>query len=241
MKFVIATTGAAAVALTAGFAAANGHSEKCFDKGTLTYFDCPVAEEMAPEHGGFYIGARGGAAWVDSQWQLDAATAVDQEYEVGGIITGMFGYEYVDVLPGVSLRPELEVGYLAGGVEEHAPNGAAVTGDSGDTSALFGFVNLFVDLEITDPVDLIVGGGVGYGQVTFDDHAYGGTTRMDDDDGGFAYNLGGGLAYEFTQNVELELMYRYFNFNVDATSVTPYSDDTEAEAHTGTIGLRYEF
>ena len=40
-----AASAALGMALAGGSALANGDAEQCFDKGTLTYFDCPVAEE----------------------------------------------------------------------------------------------------------------------------------------------------------------------------------------------------
>ena len=239
MKNVFAAAGAAAVVLTAGAAAAEGHTEQCFDKGTLTYFDCPTAEV---DNDAFYIGARGGAAWLDSDFDLDAGVNVEQDYEVGYIITGMVGYKFADVAPGIDVRPELESGYLDGEVEAHSINGGAdVPGSFGDTSVLFGFANLFVDLEVLAGVDLIVGGGVGFGEVDFDGHGIPGLVAMDDSDTGFGYNVGAGLGIEVAPDVKLEAMYRYMDFDVELTSTEPFTADADIDAHTATVGVRFEF
>ena len=57
---VILLAGAAALVSTA--ALANGHEDQCFDKGTLTYFDCPTED---PNFTGVYIGIDAGVAGTE--------------------------------------------------------------------------------------------------------------------------------------------------------------------------------
>ena len=57
---IVLLAGAAALVSTA--ALANGHEDQCFDKGTLTYFDCPTEEANFT---GFYIGMHAGVAGTE--------------------------------------------------------------------------------------------------------------------------------------------------------------------------------
>ena len=262
MKSAIAATGAAAVLLTAGAALANGEAEQCFDKGTLTYFDCPTAEVV--ETGNFYIGARGGLAFVeDVEYDLteedkgDPAPAitaiiaileptvfgVSAEHETGYVVTGMVGYEFVDVQPGMTLRPELEIGALTAEVDTITAEGEGTFSAGGDTSVLFGFVNLFADFEVAESVDLIVGGGVGLGHVDLDKHSIDEGVLVDDSATAFGYNIGAGLGVEVEEGVKLEAMYRYMSF-IDAELETEFgaggTDEVDVNAHTATVGIRFD-
>lgn len=98
--------GLAALAVGISGAASAEAAEKCFDKGTLTYVDCPqeapavVATEPAPEPvyswSGVYIGAHAGYARAS----------------IGGVFDGDNGANVTDPLDLDSLSP---AGWLAGG------------------------------------------------------------------------------------------------------------------------------
>lgn len=254
MKLVFAAAGAAAVTLTAGVAAANGDSGKCFDKGTLTYIDCPG--DPVVDYDAFYIGARAGAAGVDDDEDFDLFEtdtgvggdtlniSTNADFDVGYIVTAMIGYDNIDLAPSIGFRPELEIGYLSidsedtqttddlddvggGGTDEDA---VAVT--DGDITVLFGFANAFVDFEIVHGVDLFATGGVGFGQIERD------VNNTEQDDTAFGYNLGAGIDYDVTHDITIEAMYRYMGF-VDAELVD--GDEDTVNVHTGTVGVRFKF
>ncbi len=255
MKHAIAMAAIAAVGLSGGAAFAQNADDECFDKGDLTYFDCPVEEEpvvveeeemmFVEDESGYYAGFRGGVAFLDDTSFEFAGLEIVQDYNTGIVVSAMLGYNYADAIaPGVSLRPELEIGYLWADVDVHdiefqeVPN----DGSDGDTSVLFGFLNLFADIEITADIDLIVGGGVGIGNVDFDDHGVDATgVIMDDDDWGFGYNVGAGVGVALDEDVTLEGMYRFMSFDADLEAVDGTESDVDVDAHTVTLGLRFDF
>ena len=241
MKLAFASAAAAAVVLTGGVAAANGHTEQCFDKGTLTYFDCPTAE--VAEEGQFYIGARGGAAWIANEDDFDSSEfdsevvsvverIFDAEFDTGYVVSAMAGYDNIPLADGVGFRPELEIGYLSvDGEVTEIVNQDPLAPFGVEASVLFGFVNAFVDLEVAPSVDLIVGGGVGFGNVELE----GDGSEVDDTT--FGFNIGGGVGVEVVEDVTLEAMYRYMSF-VDAELG---DKEVNVDAHTATVGVRFEF
>lgn len=260
----MAVVAAAAAKAWAGAAGAEEQPELCFDKGALTYHPCPQAEP-APEpvvevveETPFYLAARAGVAFVgdvgfDYAQPLEefgaAPGAADVSYDPGYIVTGAFGYTFDDVGLGFALRPEIEIGYLAADVD--SANGAslvgAVSGSDGEVSALFGFVNLWADLPVSESLDVILGGGVGAAGVDFDGVSLvgpGGAALLDDGDTALAINLSAGLAYALTDDVQIEALYRYLRFfAVDVTSSgpTPVDDSVDVDAHVGMLGLRLSF
>lgn len=96
-----AAVAALAVAATAPVAAAQ---ERCFDKSTLTYVDCPAAPAPAPaplppapSFTGFYVGAHGGFA--QAFYDVTAGTGANfptiGEFEADGMMLGAHvGYQH---------------------------------------------------------------------------------------------------------------------------------------------------
>ena len=210
-----AASAALGMALAGGSALANGDAEQCFDKGTLTYFDCPTAEEAT---GKYYVGARGGYAAVDE---------LDDYYELGDledgyVFSGFLGYDAIALGEGVGLRPELEIGFLQADSE---------WGSYAHTNTTFAFANLFVDYALAESIDLIVGGGIGLGDVEVD------YTPGSDADTVFGYNIGAGVGVEVVEDWTVEAMYRYMAFE----GAEVFGDEADINAHTGTVGLRVEF
>ena len=240
MKLTFASIGAAAVVLTAGAASANGEAEQCFDKGTLTYFDCPTAEVV--DDGSFYIGARGGLAFID-EISEEVGGTVDIEYDTGYLVSAMVGYDAIAIAPGVGFRPELEIGYMAADIAEGVDDGSPGSDDfDGDTSVLFGFVNAFVDLDVVEGVQLFATGGVGFGQVDMDfTDVSNGSDEGGADDSVFGWNLGAGAAVEVAEGMKLEAMYRYMSFGGVEAEYESDNFETDVDAHTATVGLRVEF
>ncbi|MEM9725849.1 MAG: porin family protein [Pseudomonadota bacterium] len=236
MRYVV--MGAAALAMTSVGAPAVAQ-EQCFDKGTLSYVDCPQpAPPPAPVppppviEDGFYIGLKGGPIFpLDSDGTatgVGAPITGDIEFDPGWTISGVVGYEFHEIFGSASLRPELEFGYQT----------ADLDGVDGDLSTLFGFANLYVDIPVASGLDLILGGGVGYGQTEAD------LGIVDDDDGSFGFHLDAGFGYDLTEQLVLDLTYRYSSFQTleydfGLAGVSVEADDFSS--HQGLIGLRYKF
>ena len=224
---------------TSGVVLAEAVDEECFDKGSLSYVDCGSAGAPA-----FYIGGRGGAVWVGAESEFsdsgDTLTFEWGDTDLGYAVSGALGYEFVDVEPGLSLRPELEVGYLSADYDEVSiviPGFAATGVVDGHTSVLFGFANLFADFEVASNIDLILGGGVGFGEVEIE------LPQDTFDDTTFGYNIGAGFGVDVADGVAIETMYRYMSFSeAELEFAAPdVEEGTDIEAHTATVGVRVDF
>ncbi|WP_375458645.1 outer membrane protein [uncultured Enterovirga sp.] len=104
----------------------------------------------------------------------------------------------------------------------------------GDYSAGVFLANAYIDLGTWHGITPFIGGGVGYAYHwlnnfetstlnVYANPAFGvgvsGGTFRDKDKGDFAWALHAGLSYDVTQNVKLELAYRYLNFGSIRTGV----------------------
>lgn len=238
---------AVALAGSSSLAMAQSETGRCFDKGTLTYYDCPSASEprevfaaptTAPapavvDDSGFYVGARGGLMFPD---EVDSGGA-SADFEMGYTIGGLVGYDFGDVSPGVGLRAELEGGYGAADVDSFSTGGSA----GGGVDTLYGFLNAYGDIGILPSLDLILGGGVGLAQVSADGISVNGVTFLDDDDVTFGYHLDAGLGLALAPNVTVEAMYRYASFiDAELTNTLGVSDEVDFNSHQALLGLRFD-
>lgn len=126
----------------------------------------------------------------------------------------------------------------------------------GDETALFVLANLWVDLPVGDVFRPYVGGGLGFGRLSldidFEDNFGADYKVVDDDDWGFAYQLGAGIAFNFAQNMAFDVGYRYkvinnAEFDVDdgICAVCDASlwegDDKDYKSHNIIAGVRIGF
>ena len=213
-------------------------ADKCFDKSTLSYVDCPgAAAEEPTERNGLYVGLRGGLVDPDETDFFNGAPQsadYDQGYAVGGVI----GFEFVEVSPGVDLRGETEIGFQEADVD--SITGAA---GSGDASAFYGFLNLYADLTPIKalPIDIILGAGVGYANVDLSNHANP-TAQIDDDGGAFGYHLDAGIGIDITDSLAVEALYRYSSFlDVEVDSAIGFRNEVDVDSHQALGGLRVKF
>ena len=221
----------------AAFGGAASAGEKCFDKSTLAYVDCPSAEPAATERNGLYLGVRGGLVELDEVDFFNAG-AQSAEYDQGYAIGGVIGFEFVEVSPGVDLRGETEIGYMSADVDSIS----GVAG-SGDASAYYGFLNLYADLTPIKalPIDLILGAGVGYANVDLENHANPGA-QVNDDSGAFAYHLDAGVGIDITESLAIEALYRYSSFfDAEFDGATGGRKESDVTSHQALGGLRYKF
>lgn len=260
MRIAYVLAGAPIAALAAsGAAFAEAHEDKCFDKGALSYVDCPKAPEpvAAPEpvmqmidESGWYVGVKGGAAWLQQNEFFGSGIGLDFEsdYDLGFSVAGQVGYEWDDAIAtGVDLRLDVEAGYLSAEVDtSQIPGlaglaGAKVSAD-GDTSVFSIMANAYADFNLTDDFELFAGGGLGVGFTDFDGHIRSGAGATvpyaDETDAVFGFHLDAGAAYDLTDHLILEASYRYSHF-VDADAGVNGGDDIQA--HQALLGLRYKF
>lgn len=248
--------GAIALCLTAGQVSAAdiyaGQTERSFKD---TPYNPPATK--------FYFAVRGGATFPEDTdfdinvdlgaFGLGTTDNIENQYDdVGFIVSGAIGMS-LDDLTGISgLRTELEVGYFENEIDAHTVNfddGTSATiggGDAfGETSAIFGLLNLYYDFTQFGRIKPFIGGGVGIASVELEDQAVnlGGTKvlALDDEDTGFAYQLSAGANVTITDSVDLELGYRYLGINgVELEAVDGTSSDVDVDNHIIYGGLRFK-
>ena len=115
-RILLAST---ALAFAASPALADGHADKCFDKGTLSYVDCPqpapapaVAPAPAPieaveDEPSFWLNVEGLALWRED---LDGVIADDDST---GAILGDFGADRIDIDGAAGVQGR--IGFALGG------------------------------------------------------------------------------------------------------------------------------
>jgi opacity protein-like surface antigen len=205
--------------------------------------------DVVPEPMGWnwYVSVFGGwSMGNDEDFDIDTtggspSIEVDLEYEDGftaGIAVGAHFNEW--------LRAELELSGNWHDVEGDAtPLTGTGTSIDGDATALFVLANLWLDIPIGDVFRPYVGGGVGFGRLDVDvDVGTGTTAGFDDNDWGFAYQLGVGVAFDFAENIAFDVGYRYkainnAEFEPDATTLDDF--EVDYSSHNIIAGVRIGF
>ena len=154
---------------------------------------------------GFYIGL--GAGWSKPSsvdYSLGAGSG-NIGYENGARFDFASGYKWAN-----GLRLELDSPYARYNVQNATSTaGALIAGASGH-GTMWGLLgNLVYDFNIAPRLNLSFGGGLGAARFT---SAYTDPTELvRGGKVGFAYQLIGGLTWEITPRVDLELDYRYLS------------------------------
>jgi opacity protein-like surface antigen len=182
-----------------------------------------------PQGWGWYLSVFGGLSVPDdlegSGEYNGTEFTISLELDNGFTFGGALGARLNDWL-----RAEAEVSGnwhdLSGyGVIETSQGDVDVNTDlSGDVGALFLLGNLWVEMPTGGPVKPYAGGGAGLGRIDLDGDA----------GWGFAYQAGAGVGLDLTQNVALDIGYRFKAIN-DADDTADYS------SHNAVVGLRWGF
>jgi OmpA-OmpF porin, OOP family len=176
---------------------------------------------------------------------VGANTAVTTNAKTGFNVSGELGYDF-----GL-FRTGFELGYqrAALGDVNNLANIAAVGANgtnsvaSGNVSALSFMLNGLFDFGSSDSWAGSVGGGVGIAQYKASKFATG--TRaafLDDSDTGFAWQVLAGIRKSISDNVDLNLGYKYFNIpkiNTVASIGAPLR--TKLATHNLMLGFTYNF
>ncbi|MGE0408492.1 MAG: outer membrane protein [Amphiplicatus sp.] len=107
---------------------------------------------------------------------------------------------------------------------------------AGNASIFGGLVNGVYHVRSDSPWSAKVGGGVGYGRLSYDIEE-----AFDDGDGVLVYQAFAGLGYQLAENLEAELTGRYFG-----ASDTEFADDgffaqSQLDAYVTTVGLTWHY
>lgn len=195
---------------------------------------------------GAYVAVRGGVDFSGDTDVVTAVTDIKKHYDVGLAISAAAGYDYGEIAPGVGVRTEIEIGYATADIDRVSAPGVAAGGASGEKSVATAMVNAYVDLEVTDDVEVYVGGGVGAGLVDVElDNVGALGDVLDDNDVVVTFQLSAGVNVAITEAVSIEAGYRYTGApGVNVTTTTPAGvreDEVYADSHLVQVGVRYKF
>lgn len=156
------------------------------------------------------------------------------DFKNGFLVTGAFGYRFSDA------RLEGEIGYQTNDYDDI--KGAFGSGNiSGDASALSFMANGYYDFFNDSYFSFFITAGLGIAQVEYSDIGYtpgsGGYLPLDDSDGVFAWQLGAGVGYAFSEQLTLDFKYRYFDTDEADFDIAK----AEFASHNFTLGVRYSF
>jgi opacity protein-like surface antigen len=201
---------------------------------------------------GLYVGGSLGVTLLSNSTLSDAlgdyGTA---SYDAGFLANGYVGYDFGFI------RTEFELGYqfasiskfnLVPGVILGPGGGSVLTVNNPDLNiGIFtGMANVWVDIKNRSRFIPYLGGGVGFAAVSWSNSCYNGCNYYEyDSDTVFAYQVGGGVAFKVTNNLDIDIGYRYFsteNLNLGLYTpgtYPPYS--TKLSSNNVLVGARFMF
>lgn len=207
--------------------------------GSVVAAVLPMTALAQTPNQGLYVGGQFGVNWLDDIGV--AAGAVTNEWSFDNDWTGLVetGYRFAN-----GFRLGAELGYTSHSVQDIVGGPTGRLGGTGDLAALSLMGVAYYDFNAGGKVRPFIGGGLGLLRSELD--AVGPTLALgnnlnDDTDSAFAWQLGAGLGYAFSPNVELTFGYRYLAANgLDADTGRP-TFDYDYSSHSVLVGLRYVF
>jgi outer membrane protein OmpA-like peptidoglycan-associated protein len=182
---------------------------------------------------GLYLqGGIGAHSSQDADLGSPASVDVDTDADFASHVA--LGLELGDT----GFRVEIEGAYRPSEVDSIS---GASGSSSGDVDTISALLNGFFDIGVSDRIDLSIGGGIGIANVDYDGVTPVGSSSINDDDWGLAWQLGAGAAYALNDRLKLALDYRYLNVeDLDfPTSPNIGGVDADYEDHAVFIGLRF--
>ncbi len=129
---------------------------------------------------------------------------------------------------------------VTGGYRFKASLTEAFGGIDADLETYTGFLNAFWDITNYNGFTPYIGGGVGFAH----HRLTGMTLPVGSTDGSrtaFAYNIGAGISYDITDNLMLDVAYRYVDLGyARSKGATPMTVDN-LNSHEIKVGMRYHF
>jgi opacity protein-like surface antigen len=206
-----------------------------------------AASAPAQAGNGWYVSLTGGANWQTDEG-FSASTAafdtltISPDSDAGWIIGGAVGLSLNNMVQG--LRVEAEVAYRQNSIDGVWAS-TATAPDAGtldyEHSTLSVLANVWYDFALGD-VHPYIGGGLGWAESELDGRFVGGGLPViDHSDNGFAWQLGAGVNFDISPNVQLGLGYRYLEapeVNLGAPlAINGASGDVESQNHAAVATL----
>ena len=131
-------------------------------------------------------------------------------------------------------RIEVAIGYQSHDVDQMKQDLVHLTSVSGSSASIFSYlVNGYYDIDVKGGITPYLTAGLGGASITAKS-----TGSSDTTSSGFAYQLGAGVGIKASENVVIDLGYRFFkpsSFNVYNTT------DISATSNNFLVGVRYNF
>ena len=138
-------------------------------------------------------------------------------------------------------RVELEWSYRKVGLDQVEFAEGKVAGD-GDLTVQSLMLNIFGIYRNGTSWIPYYGGGIGAALVSADQLRASGQLLSDDDDTAFAYQLGVGIGYAVTENLIVDLGYRFFDLvSAELSEANGQRFDFDYHGHSALLGLRLGF
>ncbi len=216
------------------------------------------AQDMASwlPYGVYVRGDVGGAIGVDTTAKstLPGGTGNFKGHTGNSVIFGAgIGYRINPMF-----RTDLTVDYMPS-LQFKGFNATAGSGSKGDINSLVGLANGYFDLAgvlpgVFGPFQPYIGGGIGLARNVLATQALNtagvGSTLSGGEHTSFAWDATAGVGYALTQNLTLDLAYKYIDagsmrsgtrFVSNGAATTVPSLKADLQAHTVMVGLRYTF
>lgn len=205
----------------------------------------------AADNGGVYVGIKGGYEYMDPSKKSvtttngQNATNESRSDKSGYTVGGAIGYNFVET--GLPIRAEAEYLYH-NQFKYSAVNGTQPALGTGQFSSKIDihtvFANFYYDIKTGTAFTPYVGAGLGVAWINQKiDTTFTGATSGNKDATNFAWNVGAGVGYSLTDNIIMDLGYRYTSFG-DAekyNSGTVSYQAKDIQSHEALLGLRYQF
>jgi opacity protein-like surface antigen len=162
--------------------------------------------------------------------------------DTGPAVSGAVGYQITD-----TFRLEGELGYLTNDAEDQyfELEGFGTDRGSGDVTLGALMANAAYDFrQVNAPIVPYITGGIGMARLDAEIRSDLLGKILDDSDTVFAWQIGLGAKYEATENLDIDLGYRYFQTDdVELKDIAgnAHNDLGAYDTHTVTLGAQYNF
>ena len=196
------------------------------------------AEDATPGNG-MYVSVFGGASFPENVKTNISSLDYSVDLKTGYLLGGAIGMNITEMI-----RGEVELSHSSWKADSFVRTGGKSDSGSvaGSINSTYVLANVWVDINNDTAFTPYAGGGAGVGwadgNAKFSGGGYG------NGEAGFAFQLGVGLKYDLTENIGLDLGYRYKSIlgvdfqDLGSTNVYKSGD---VSSHDVQLGLTYSF